>query len=148
LKSISRSSLGPVLRQLSRPPVCLSGEVAQALLPRWQRTEGCTRRRNWHPDRHRRPRNGSKRRNAIRKCLNGQEKSAGAPGEIRTPDLLLRGLSKPHRSMQNQAFAAAPERWYGALSASIEHILHTTTSRNPLQNPQPRRNKTEHKGKE
>lgn len=31
LKSISRSSLGPVLRQLSRPPVCLRGEVAQAL---------------------------------------------------------------------------------------------------------------------
>jgi len=50
--------------------------------------------------------------------------------------------------MQNQAFAAAPERWYRALSATIAHILHTTASRNLLKNPQPRRNKPEHKGKD
>jgi hypothetical protein len=65
-------------------------------LPRWQRTEGRSRRRNWHPDRHWRPRNSSKRWNAPAASAERTRKSAGAPGEIRTPDLLFRSYSWPN----------------------------------------------------
>ena len=53
---------------------------------------------------------------------------SGAPGEIRTPDLLLRRLSTTHRATQNHTVVVAPERQYRALSASIAHILHTKDS--------------------
>ena len=55
-----------------------------------------------------------------------QFEKSGAPGEIRTPDLLLRRLSKHPRSIQNQSFTAALARSYAALSAAIEHILNTS----------------------
>ncbi len=58
---------------------------------------------------------------AVRKSL-----KSGAPGEIRTPDLLLRRQSKQHGPTTNQAFIAAPTRRCAALLPPIEHILHTT----------------------
>ena len=51
----------------------------------------------------------------------------GAPGEIRTPDLLLRRLSKQPRPSQNQLLIFALPRPYAALSAPTEHILNTAS---------------------
>ena len=56
----------------------------------------------------------------------------GAPGEIRTPDLLLRRLSKQPWSTLNQAVTAALEWPYTALLALTEHTLNTT-ARTPRQ---------------
>jgi hypothetical protein len=49
----------------------------------------------------------------------------GAPGEVRTPDLLLRRLLAPPRSSKNQWFSGGFGGCNKALSASIAHILHT-----------------------
>jgi hypothetical protein len=56
------------------------------------------------------------------------ERKSGAPGEIRTPDLLLRRQSKYPWPTKNQVFIAARARHCAALSAPIEHILHTAST--------------------
>ena len=63
--------------------------------------------------------------------------NSGAPGEIRTPDLLLRRLSSSPRPSKNQAFILARMRHCAALTASTAHILHTISDSRPPQNPPP-----------
>ncbi len=60
-----------------------------------------------------------------------RKEKTGAPGEIRTPDLLLRRLSKAPWPSKNQALIAVLARHCAALSSPIAHISAHTQSPRP-----------------
>jgi hypothetical protein len=67
--------------------------------------------------------------------VSGEKGENGAPGEIRTPDLLLRRLSKPRCTTQNHRFAIAQELHNAAISRELNTFLNTQPGSNLLQNP-------------
>ena len=71
----------------------------------------------------------AKLKGSLRIVFFAWKRASGAPGEIRTPDLLLRRLSQQLRSSQNQLLIFALVWRCAALSASTEHILNTILPR-------------------
>ncbi len=71
----------------------------------------------------------AKLKGSLRIVFFAWKRASGAPGEIRTPDLLLRRLSQQLRSSQNQLLILALVWRCAALSASTEHILNTISPR-------------------
>src|SRR5437870_6683032 len=71
----------------------------------------------------------AKLKGSLRIVFFAWKRASGAPGEIRTPDLLLRRLSQQLRSSQNQLLIFALVWRCAALSASTEHILNTISPR-------------------
>jgi hypothetical protein len=74
------------------------------------------------------PRAGTCRQTRAAQKCNGKLRKSGAPGEIRTPDLLLRRQSEHSGPTKNQAVVVAPARCFAALSTPIAYILHTGPS--------------------